>query len=199
MFLRALLASILTFATLSASAALMREVVGGRLVSATGVIVNGQAYSVRFEDGACTALFSGCNEASDFAFQSDSDAVSAALALMNTVLLDVPAGQFDTEPSLTRGCTSNSGCVALIPYRAGLPVFVIAAAFNNVDEPKDFSGFSSYAESVDTATSPFLTWAIFEPEAIHGVPEPTTLLSLLLGLLCMTRICPRRTARPGAA
>lgn len=76
-------------------------VVGRVLQGATNVLVGGSLYDVSFRDGTCLSLFDGCNEASDFTFQSAiaADAASAALLVQIFGAGDI----YDTNPSKTRG------------------------------------------------------------------------------------------------
>jgi hypothetical protein len=58
---------------------------GGPLTGAHGVSVGEVLYDVTFQDGTCVALFSGCDESSDFAFKTAGAAGLASKALMNQV------------------------------------------------------------------------------------------------------------------
>lgn len=79
------------------------------LQGANGVTVNGFNYNVEFLDGSCVSLFGGCDEASDFAFNSADDADDASQALLDQVFN--AADIYDTTPSLTRGISANYGIV----------------------------------------------------------------------------------------
>ncbi len=141
------------------------NVVGGQLLGATGVIVDGSSYSVEFLDGTCVALFNGCDDITDFTFQSSAAAVLASQALLDQVFLD-GAEAFDSTPELTVGCgeTEGLGCLVLTPYGVG----DAAAAWNNdgvfledttlgglTFEPAfDFTGVPDAAWAVWTASAP---------------------------------------------
>ena len=96
----------------------------GILLGATGVTVDGAPYDVEFLDGTCVAVFSGCDVASDFQFQTQGAAGVAAQALLDQVLLDGPLGQFDSSPALTNDCSrptlpppyANMPCHVYVPF-----------------------------------------------------------------------------------
>ena len=77
-------------------------------------------YAVEFRGGNCISRFSGCdNPEEDFAFTNAADAAAAAQALLDQVLLDGPAGNFDSDFLLTRGCRPSGSrpyCVIFIPW-----------------------------------------------------------------------------------
>lgn len=96
---------------------------GGILQGATGVNVNGTLYNVTFVDGSCAQTFTGCDQNSDFQFQTKNDAMAAGQALLIQSFLDGPFGNFDTRPDLTAGCQGNSGfCFVIISYAIAFPV-----------------------------------------------------------------------------
>ena len=66
----------------SAQAATL-NVVGGQLMGASNVLVDGNLYDVQFLDGTCIDLYNGCDEASDFTFQTQASAVLASQALLD--------------------------------------------------------------------------------------------------------------------
>ncbi len=88
----------------------------GQLTGATSVIVNDVSYNVEFLDGTCVDLFDGCDDLSDFTFTTVTEATAAAQALLDSVFQDGPHGLFDTNPSLTNGCSDAAECDALIPF-----------------------------------------------------------------------------------
>jgi hypothetical protein len=100
----ALVGALALCSSLSATAAPI--VVGGELVGATGVAVGGSIYNVDFIDGSCASVYSGCDAASDFTFNSLADGDLASQALLDQVLV----GIYDTTPSLTIGCTASDRC-----------------------------------------------------------------------------------------
>jgi len=103
--------------TAHASATVILQVdSNGMLTGAKGVTVNGKLYDVTFSDGSCVSDFSGCDAASDFAFQNQADAIDAAFALNNQVFIDGPLGNFDTASGKVFGCVATDQCISLIPY-----------------------------------------------------------------------------------
>ena len=113
------------FASAHAGPILQVDVATGQLTGAKGVDVGGTPYDVEFVDGTCVGLFPPCTDSSSFSFRSEADALLATTALFATVLRDGPLGQFDSDPSLTRGCASISSgstdkfCGISTPYRLG--------------------------------------------------------------------------------
>ncbi|MBW2667882.1 MAG: hypothetical protein JRE13_16465, partial [Deltaproteobacteria bacterium] len=77
---------------------------GGQLFGAFDVNVGGTLYDVEFVAGTCIALFDGCDDVSDFTFQTEAAAITASQALLDQVLLDSIEGNFDSQPNLTNGC-----------------------------------------------------------------------------------------------
>jgi hypothetical protein len=183
-FKRILASSLLSIAVLfilaasSASAATL-NVSGGQLLGASGVIVDGGSYNVQFLDGTCIALYGGCDDVSDFTFQTQADAVLASQALLDQVFLD-GTYLFDTEPELTAGCSAVVRCTA-ITVHAPLDAFGGGVAASNYapqygtdvvligvggDPEEDLSGVTTQV------------YAVWSP-----VPEPGTALLMGLGLL----------------
>ena len=95
------------------------DVIGGQLFGASGVDVGGTLYDVEFLDGSCITLFNGCDDVSDFTFQTSLAASVASQALLDQVFLDGPLGNFDSSPNLTNGCSiglASTRCWSLTPY-----------------------------------------------------------------------------------
>jgi hypothetical protein len=157
-------------------------VVDGKLTGATGVQVGTFLYDVEFKDGTCIALFSGCNEPSDFVFQTSALAMAAATALIDTVLLNTTQ-PFDHFPYLTRGCESSFVCSVFTPYAldaASGNIFRVNAN-NYSDLTAGFSDdvtFGLISPGRDTSDYDDGTWAVWSPSST--VPEPSSLA--LLGL-----------------
>jgi hypothetical protein len=176
-----LLASCMGFA--SAQAAVL-QVSGGELVGALGVNVGGALYDVQFVEGTCVALFSGCDETSDFAFDNSTSAQLAAQALVDQVFLDGLQGNFDSDPSLTLGCESTGVCFALIPFSFIADLVLVAQGVNLFAPAEDVvntaGGFpTDDTSSIDNADR--LVYARFT--AANAVPEPGSIALLGLGLL----------------
>ena len=102
-----LLVLALSFVSSSAFAATL-NVVGGQLMGASDVLVDGNLYDVQFLDGTCIDLYNGCDEASDFTFQTEASAILASQALRDQVFDDWSPSAFQTNPALTNGCQPAS-------------------------------------------------------------------------------------------
>lgn len=164
---------------------------GDQLIGARGVMVDGAYYDVEFLDGTCIDLFDGCDDAaSDFVFQTEIAARSASQALLDQVFVDI----YDTDQSLTRGCTTADACWALTPYALLSPtVLPVANAINGASEANDtvLSG-GAISPTTDLAVIPssnsaysqswtFAVWSRADAPPVN-VPEPSTLALLGLGL-----------------
>jgi hypothetical protein len=158
----------------------------GILTGATGVLVNGNLYDVEFRDGTCIALFGGCDGLSDFTFQTELAARAASQALLDSVFV----GQFDDQPSLTRGCGFTRSCTVQTPYGFGpfdpiSAIVLTAFAFNFelLNGNTDDVFLSSLRATDNLALVAQPTYAVFSP--ISAVPEPASLLlaATALGLI----------------
>ncbi len=181
---------VLLLAASGASAATL-NVSGGQLLGASGVIVDGRSYNVQFLDGTCIALYHGCDDVSDFTFQTAVAAREASQALLDQVFLD-GSFAFDSQPELTRGCELNffKLCFILTPHGEGLGssswVHTVPAAINsNPAAPHATDGvhpgvpmFRHFPTSVGTPFHRLFAFAVWAP-----VPEPGTAVLIGLGLL----------------
>ena len=151
----------------------------GELTGALEVDVGGTFYDVQFVEGTCSAVFSGCDAATDFAFSSIASASLAAQALLDSVFVNSGLGNFDDQPALTLGCESANSCFGGVPYMP-LPALALVAARNGALAETDLL-VASVLGPVDFDTSPNSTtvWAVFAPAQ---VPEPTTLALFGLAL-----------------
>jgi hypothetical protein len=186
--MRMFILSVVLFFVAGAAQAATLNVVAGELRGASGVDVGGTFYDVQFLDGTCIDLFNGCDALSDFTFNSLASATLASQALLDQVFLDGAEGNFDSQPSLTRGCEAASSCFSLTPYNGNGPnngfIFFavdLSAAENytipSTDAVDQINNFLVFDDS--TSFSKY-TWAVFSPAT--PVPEPSTALLLLLGL-----------------
>ena len=179
------------------------------LSGARNVPIGGGLYNVEFIDGSCIGLFNGCNELSDFQFQSESAARSAAQALDQYVFTDTNphSALFDSAPSLTRGCTQTVStnvyagdqiyCEIWIPYgfdfgsSTSPPFDIFGASFwNSNNNSWDVERWNITANApVDFSIAESSTYAVFT-----AVPEPSTLVIFAFGLAGLGVVQRRRKA-----
>ena len=185
---RLLLAAVLALIASGAQAATL-NVVNGQLMGASDVLVDGSLYDVQFLDGTCIDLYNGCDELSDFTFQSQALAELAAQALLDQVFLDGPSGAFDSDPSLTNGCEivpNFHECIVLTPSATlDLPWWLVIWQTHNSFTPNDgfdfgCAGYPPTCSADTTVNSGHGTYAHW---LTAPIPEPTTASLLALGFL----------------
>ena len=177
------------------------NVIGGQLMGASDVLVDGSYYDVQFLDGTCIDLYNGCDDVSDFTFRTEASATLASQALFDQVFLDGEEGAFDTQSILTNGCPYDptvqpQACFVVTPYSfliVGLPLspLTFSAAINS--SPAE--GSSLYDQVVQSSPfcysqcSPELSsndWLLGPGEGVYAmwtaVPEPSSNLLVGLGL-----------------
>lgn len=164
-------------AGMSARAEVLLRVEGGLLTGASGVLVNGSLYDVSFQDGSCNSLQLGCTQ---FTFDNAGAAAAAAQALLDQVFV----GIYDTNPSLTRGCTLPAACLVSTIYGpdpAGPLDFNLATTTNSVlDGGDSVVAGGIIGAAFDTTPKNDLTMALWT--AATRVPEPPALALVLAGL-----------------
>jgi hypothetical protein len=172
----------------------------GTLTGATGVDVGGTLYDVTFVDGSCATVFTGCDGASDFTFTDGTTALAATNALADQVFLDGISGAFDTQPSLTFGCTSLNRCIPITPYELSGTLFVNSAYFFNSSgdpsTPSDFTALGIEAVGEDYGADGRRVYAKWSLSETEPVPEPATLTLFGVGLATTRWAMLRRQRRP---
>jgi len=191
-----LILSVLVGGTPNALAMPSLQIQGGILVGANGVDVGGTLYDVTFMDGTCQALFGGCDATSDFVFQDAAAGLVASQALLNQVLIDGPAGLFDTFPAHTQGCDSQALCMIWTPVSLSGSTVTAISVFN-YSMIVDSTGLELIDSTTDLQNYLGNTWAVWT-EAHHAVPEPATSVLLTSGLLGIAGYRWRQRRQAGA-
>ena len=166
-----ILSGVVLLAASIANAATL-NVVGGELLGASGVDVGGTLYNVEFLDGTCIDLYNGCDDSSDFTFNTRDNAELASVALLREVF----TGVFDTEIELTNGCSSEIRCWAITPYRRSGDFVDTGNAINSAD---GIWRIQTAIRDPESDTTPYIdtVYAVWSP-----VPEPGTAILMGLGL-----------------
>jgi len=156
----------------------------GQLQGASDVDVGGTFYDVSFQDGSCVALFSGCDAASDFTFSTYATANLARIALSNQVFLDVPDGNFDSDPSLTNGLSSTGHIITPYTLSVSWPGYVVGTSFlNDIIEASDsISPSFFFGTSLNAGNYGDRTYAVW---TVSSVPLPAALPLYGAGLAIM--------------
>lgn len=170
-----MLKKILTFLGLSLSLsvnALTLITDMGQLIGARGVDVNGIDLDVEFIDGSCVSLYSGCNSAGDFYFETFQPAIQASTALNTQVFL----GEYDVNTSLIRGCEDGQRCDIYTPYaslNATRFAHIRAQQFGGTSSDLVASGHATGSATFDFTLAPAATFAIWSlPVAPPPIDPP---------------------------
>jgi hypothetical protein len=197
---KAVIFLVIMSAVSTAQATLMLIVNNGILMGARDVLVGDTLYDVDFLDGTCIEFYSGCDDSSDFIFNTIESATLAAIALRDTVFLDVAEGTFDSAPWLTNGCTTAVvywlRCQSFTPYANEVSVEwggeVAHSIFGNGTGDGIYSTSNPRGETVGIANGYDRDHdfgdqiqrhvAVWSVSATASVPEPSTVILLSLGL-----------------
>ena len=182
----------------SAQAAVTLDIVGGQLMGASNVVIDGALYDVQFLEGTCIELYNGCDDNSDFAPMQTFAFVEQALAALGAqVFVDtgVAGQEFSTNSNLTNGCNDPiQGCWVRTPYSLfphSDPVgFINLGLGRNYSNPvySVDSGPSQAFRNDDTSDSAIYVYAVWtavaEPEPVPALPLPgiALLVASLLGV-----------------
>ena len=198
-----------TYST-SSFGAVVLNIENGILMGATGVNVNGNIYDVTFQDGTCFDLFNGCNESSDFFFPVpdmstptivSSEGYFANQALLDQVFLDSTLGEFDSDPTLTNGCTYWRSCHVYTPVFpttiGGVDYFTSIFAGNaaGIDEKSIGTVFGTpvTADSYTPGVAGDFAFAIWSNN-VSAVPVPAAVWLFGSGLIGLNGIDRRKKA-----
>lgn len=174
---------------MGSSQAATLDIRGGKLFGATGVVFGGKTYDVEFVDGSCVTLYNGCDSVDDFDFADLATATLAAQALSDQVVIDVPGLSFDTDVTLTNGCTASIFCIMFIPTTLEPNDRVSGRSFSNIASfaGSDFLSFTSTNRAEDMTSNSAVVYAQFTQ-----VPVPAALPLMLGGLALMGLVGRRR-------
>jgi hypothetical protein len=153
------------------------------LLGADNVEVNGLFYNVRFLDGTCIALFNGCDDATDFVFNTSDTATSASRALLAQVFIDGGDGMFDSSSNLINGCSSFFCGTSTVYNGSNSTDYIMSAFIRNYSVGRRYAAStvelrSEIASSVDYVHSSqrnFAVWSV-------AVSAPGTAMILLVGI-----------------
>lgn len=173
-----------------AQAAPVLQVSGGILQGAQGVDVNGTLYDVSFRDGSCVDLYGGCDALSDFTFTTAAAVNAASRALLDQVLRDGAAGNFDSNPALTNGCTGNQEgfCTVFTPAD-----FLVnnSVAQNSTAESFDLVRAAFTLPNEDLTRYATVVYAVWTP-SVNAVDEPGQWVLTVVGTLALIGVMRRR-------
>ncbi len=188
------LTALLSFFATPASAVVHIVDSKGQLRGAQNVMVGSAAYDVTFETRSFLSIYG----TSAPAISTEPLARAAAQALLDDVLRDIPAGNFDSDPELTYGISDLSRAVIYTPFK-------VNNTYVSVIESRNASGippvggtdgippqvFSTRDFEVLNASDE--TYAIWTPAAaVAAVPEPSAYALMSLGLLGVVGISRHR-------
>lgn len=207
--------SLVLLASLSISSAIaspILKVVDGKLIGADRVDVGGELLDVRFIDGTCADISNASvcrlSPAAPHQFYFEENlqgALLAGQALLDTVLIDSAAGDFDTTPENIFGCPSvQRACFVMTPWLVepysifNYANFQVVAAGNFVSESDDRLAQQKASSYWNTATDDngTVVYAVWTPSALAFVPEPSTMALATLALLMLALLSRRAGPSP---
>ena len=183
------LAAVLVLMASGAQAATL--IIDGQLLGASDVLVEGLYYNVEFVDGTCIDLFSGCDDASDFTFNTSTSAQAAAQALMDQVYCGGGCGSdaADQFSEYTNGVSSQEYGVmktvwGIFDPSGGPPSKTRLWGFVNTriwHEVPDYIAQGEDLFPADTSSSAEAAHDVYARWSL--VPEPSTGLLVGFGLV----------------
>jgi hypothetical protein len=147
----------------------------GKLMGANDVSVNGSLYNVSFQAGTCSGLYDGCDDVSDFLFPTVTLAQDASNALLSQVFVDNQFGNFDSNPTLTNGCSFASECGVITAFQS-------FSWTMNGHQAQNVSGLTPDTVRAVSFTPRDRSTGGNQTYAIWAVPEPETYAMMLVGL-----------------
>ena len=194
---RRLAAAALLTASSAVNAAVIPVTAQGLLIGAQNVDLGALGlYSVKFAKGSCDAVFNSQCDVPSFAFKTAADALLAANALLDQVLV----GRYDDLPRLTYGCWDDLGCTIYTPFgfeNSYSQKYVSVAASTNYAKFFNWPGVTveGYPDTVGVGSGPapsyggwgnmyvphFAVWAL--QDAPVSVAEPGAVPLAALGLV----------------
>ncbi len=192
--IRSALACLGLLSGFAVKAAPVLQIENGLLTGATGVTVDGMDYDVAFQNGTCVALFNGCNDPSDFIFNTAAKATNASRALLESVLLDSALGAFDSNPLLTRGCNSSISCNIYLPWSKSI-MHDGSVNISQVRNEGAANADGAWTAGVNVASMAnlYAVWSNARPMSSTPIPEPGTLALLAVAGLAAAGTRSRRT------
>lgn len=128
--MKPILITLLILSFTSSAHAAIKVIEDGQLIGAKNVDVNGMLYDVEFAAGNCVEIFDGCDELSDFTFNTEELAGAASQALLNQVFINDEVGFHRLMSELTLGCFGAT-CNVYTPYNLeGDTLFIYLASFS---------------------------------------------------------------------
>lgn len=160
------------------------------LIGANNVDVSGVLYDVEFIEGTVPGVF---GVVPVLVATTQAEAGSFSQALLDQVFINIPLGNFDLTPSLTKGCEIffTDSCYAYTPYSQNSATSVLAVgARNEVEGSGSFDAVTQrvqYNFTTNTSSFPnqvFAKWTLAETAP---VPVPAAFWLFTAALACLVR------------